>query len=375
MKILSLSYEDLETGWKVENATFDDLNLLVGASGVGKTMLLKAIRQLRALLKRQKEGYLRSIEWKFLFEDYTKHQWTWTGETSASSKELVFVQEQLFYGETCIAQRHADGEVEYYGRSMARLNRTTSVITLIEEGKIAKAKRALQRIRYITPYAEKYFIHKRREAASRAIDHYRKEQQWTQQQLEQLYQELGVLPTLLLLQERSLQVLEIIKQSLFEVFPNIEDIKVRKADLREYERSEQSEFTLYFKEEGVEQWLPHYQVSSGMLRTLYLATELQLCPEGTVFLIDEIENSLGVNCMDELINKLVMTNRDLQFIMTSHHPYIINNIHHSNWKLVTRRGSEVVLQDVDELIDIEQSKQEAFVQLTQLEQFHTGLTA
>lgn len=59
-------------------------------------------------------------------------------------------------------------------------------------------------------------------------------------------------------------------------------------------------------------------------------------------LIDEFENGLGVNCIDTL-SELILTERsDLQFIITSHHPKIINQIHKENWKIIEREGSTVI---------------------------------
>lgn len=38
----------------------------------------------------------------------------------------------------------------------------------------------------------------------------------------------------------------------------------------------------------------------------------------------EFENGLGVNCIDVLAEILLSERKDLQFIITSHHPKIIN---------------------------------------------------
>ncbi len=70
--------------------------------------------------------------------------------------------------------------------------------------------------------------------------------------------------------------------------------------------------------------------------------ELYLCSDSTLILIDEFENSLGINCIDELTNSIVTAERNLQFIITSHHPYIINNIDYTHWKVVTRKAGAVV---------------------------------
>ena len=53
------------------------------------------------------------------------------------------------------------------------------------------------------------------------------------------------------------------------------------------------------------------------------------------------ENSLGINCMPELTNFILDKSPDLQFILTSHHPYIINNLPWQTWQVVSRSGSSI----------------------------------
>lgn len=113
-------------------------------------------------------------------------------------------------------------------------------------------------------------------------------------------------------------------------------------------------------------------ISSGMLKSLLQVAELYLCEDGAVILIDEFENSLGVNCMDELTEDLVASERDVQFIITSHHPYIINNIPYRNWKIVTRKAGTVVVKNASDY-KIGQSKHDAFIQLLQLDEFTEGV--
>jgi len=108
-----------------------------------------------------------------------------------------------------------------------------------------------------------------------------------------------------------------------------------------------------------------------MFRSLIHIGELYLSPEGTVFLIDEFENSLGINCIDELTADILQSKRQLQFILTSHHPYIINSINFSNWKLVTRNASVVKTHDITKF-NFGKSKHDAFMQLLQLDEYQTG---
>jgi hypothetical protein len=55
----------------------------------------------------------------------------------------------------------------------------------------------------------------------------------------------------------------------------------------------------------------------------------------------------------------------LQFIATSHHPYIINNIPYEYWKIVTRKGGHISIRNASDY-NLGKSKQEAFLQLTKI---------
>ncbi len=108
-----------------------------------------------------------------------------------------------------------------------------------------------------------------------------------------------------------------------------------------------------------------------MVRTLKHLSEIYLCAEGTVFLIDEFENSLGINCINEIMSDILNSGRQLQFIITSHHPYIINSIKYTDWKLVTRNANMINTHNVEKF-NIGKSKHDAFMQLIQLEEYQTG---
>ena len=64
--------------------------------------------------------------------------------------------------------------------------------------------------------------------------------------------------------------------------------------------------------------------------------------------------------------------RDLQFIITSHHPYIINNINLNNWKIITRKAGVIKNHNASQL-NIGKSKHEAFTQLINLDEYSDGI--
>ena len=91
-------------------------------------------------------------------------------------------------------------------------------------------------------------------------------------------------------------------------------------------------------------------------------------------LVDEIENGLGVNCMPEVTEALRLRT-DLQFILTSHHPYIINNLPTRAWKLVRRQGTQVRIDPASEFAGIDTSSHHrAFTQLINLPEFEDGIS-
>ncbi|MBK8080625.1 MAG: ATP-binding protein [Saprospiraceae bacterium] len=163
------------------------------------------------------------------------------------------------------------------------------------------------------------------------------------------------------------------KDRFCEIFPQVQDLKIEPLDLNDEDLP--SIFRDYpfiqMKEQGVPKWIQQGKISSGMFRTLIHISEMYLCPDGTIFLIDEFENSLGINCIDELTNDILKSSRQIQFIITSHHPYIINNIDFSSWKLVTRSSGVVKTNPIDKFIS-GKSKHDKFMQLMQLKQYETG---
>jgi Fe-S cluster assembly ATPase SufC len=128
-----------------------------------------------------------------------------------------------------------------------------------------------------------------------------------------------------------------------------------------------------FKEKDIDNWIGLPNISSGMLKTLMHIAELYLLPDDSVVLIDEFENSLGVNCLDEVTaNILNQESGKQQFIITSHHPYVINNIDPEYWKLVTRKGNVVQVRDSSEF-DLGASKHSAFTKLMNLDEYEGGI--
>lgn len=117
-------------------------------------------------------------------------------------------------------------------------------------------------------------------------------------------------------------------------------------------------------------WVSQYDISAGMFKTLNLVTLMKMTKEPSVLLIDEIENSLGANCLDVVVEELSYTPA-IQCVITSHHPYVINNIPPDKWKVVSRNGEEITVRNADEL-GIGETGQDSFYQLINAFHYEDG---
>ncbi|WP_200888884.1 AAA family ATPase [Aphanizomenon flos-aquae] len=168
-----------------------------------------------------------------------------------------------------------------------------------------------------------------------------------------------------------------IKERFINIFEQVEDIKIEQDEDEEkildtYIKT-QAPPTIKIKERGVNHWISQKYISSGMYKTLMQISECYFAPEGSMMLIDEFENSLGVNCID-VLSDLLAENRNLQFIITSHHPYIINKVGMEHWKIVTRKGGVVTAKDAKDF-GLGKSRHEAFMQLINLDEYNEGISA
>lgn len=90
-------------------------------------------------------------------------------------------------------------------------------------------------------------------------------------------------------------------------------------------------------------------ISSGMFKSIIVIAEVIFGSSLNPIIIDEIENSLGVNCLPSVLDELETAER--QVIITTHHPKIINKVSLKCWKIVSRNGSKVQTSAATTLID------------------------
>jgi hypothetical protein len=154
-------------------------------------------------------------------------------------------------------------------------------------------------------------------------------------------------------------------KSFIEVFPFIQEGKIQFVTGAHSPLPTGEQLPLFsIKERGVQRWLPLAELSSGMQKVLLIITDILTLPGDSVYIIDEYENSLGVNAIDFLPSFLIDHAGNNQFFITTHHPYLINNVPIKAWRIFTRQGSDVHIRLGEEFeARFGKSKQKAFIQL------------
>ncbi len=145
-----------------------------------------------------------------------------------------------------------------------------------------------------------------------------------------------------------------------EIFPEVEEIS--------YLQDERKEYMIAIRVK--DNWILQKEISSGMLKTLWILIKMKIIPRNAVVLIDELENGLGVNCIESVSDFIINGRSDIQVLATSHHPYIINAIPMDNWVIVQRKEQVVKAYRSDEMA-LGKSRHDAYLQLVNRLQYES----
>lgn len=378
MNIRTLQFENKTDGWDIPEISFQQLNLLVGASGVGKTQILQAINT----LKRIADGESFSgVQWKIEFSTDNGDEYLWEGEFEGKKMPLQYFDivrneykvdlqyEKIYKNDTLILERIQE-QILFKNKKIPKLTLDTSIVTLLKEEELIKP---------IYDNFEKiihgdvnvsYIVRPRLGLPN--LQQSKINSLTTLNEIINSTYDSEIKLYITYIQDK--QTFERIKERFCDIFPQIEDIKIDLIKDSEFSniRNFQERLYIHIKHKNSDKWIPSVSMSSGMYRTLILLSEIYLCADGSVILIDEFENSLGINCIRDITDEILFSDRNVQCIITSHHPYIINNIEFQYWKLLTRNGGTIKAHDITEYLS-GKSRHENFMQLIQLEQYQTGL--
>jgi predicted ATPase len=356
MKIQSFKFSNHKENWHIQEVKFEELNLLVGGSGVGKTRILRALNLICDTAKGVNRN-LDDLEWSINFS-HLGQNYRWELRSSSiknkemfrylsqfDKTEIVYELEKTEIVYEKLVQYNDDSETEIFllspsksklnNKDLPKLKRTESAIAiLLEENLIVPVGEAFGRLIFNFETAQNYtFMVDANDRPPMVLPkdfskRFDKTQYSTRNPpvLKAFY-----------LQKFSPEIFNKIKEYYIDIFSEVKDVRVGS------KRNSDGDARLFFEiqENGLEDWIPQERISSGMFRTLIFLVEVITAPEESVILIDEFENSLGINCMAELTDFILDKSSDVQFILTSHHPYIINNIPWKTWQIVSKYGNEV----------------------------------
>ncbi|HAT1883613.1 TPA: AAA family ATPase [Legionella pneumophila] len=147
-----------------------------------------------------------------------------------------------------------------------------------------------------------------------------------------------------------------------QLFPNIDKCSI----VNQSKEKSIGGYTPVFMvtEKGVENKIQLNDLSSGMIKVLLILTDIITMPKGFIYELDEYENSLGINVINFLPSLLLEHQSSKQFLITTHHPYLINKMPISNWYVFSRKGNQVKIKYGEELIKkYGKSSQDSFIKL------------
>ncbi|WP_419874386.1 AAA family ATPase [Candidatus Pristimantibacillus sp. PTI5] len=390
MKVISLEFLEKNTVWNLPKIEFDELTLLVGASGVGKTKILKALNNLRRLaLDKSINKRADLFKWSLEFFEGGNF-YKWSGETEKPEESVYYLSDELSDAETInkpiitferlvkfnlektvetVIFNRINSEVQYEGEKVPKVSPTKSCISIFSEDELLiPVKKAFQQL-----YFFDFEVDKResfglklnlKKTEIKELDKYDNN---TKQKALETVKEINapIMAKLTVVYEIFPEFFERIKEDYIGIFNRVEDIRF----FRHGADNDDENYELQIKEFGSE-WISFRDMSSGMLKSLLYLAYIYLTPNNSVIIIDEFENSLGVNCID-ILTLNTINDSGMQFILTSHHPYIINKISMDYWKIVSREGNKVIVRDCS-FYDLGKSKHEAFKQLLNLTAFSEG---
>ena len=341
VKIQWLEFENLKTQLKIERIYFNnDVTLLVGLSGVGKTQILNAV-EYSLNLAVDKDEPLRpyKVGISVLVDD---EEYEWFYEINkVNENELIinednkyeFVYEKLVKNNEIVFERK-NLEVEVVGYDkVPQPKKSESLILQYSDDK--NFEKLISGIRKLYPVEIELAVRGgiRSESFSRLKSKAIDTLNVSEEKVEfKVFSHLPVAVKLYIVKNYYPDIYVKIFDAVKELFMEIEDIDVEEDAVREM-------YLVSIEVYGKK--LLQQDISNGMLKTIYYIVELFTMSEDSLVLIDEFENGLGVNCIDVLSELMLSERDDLQFIITSHHPKIINAIDKNKWKIIDREGSIV----------------------------------
>ena len=365
-----------ESLW-IDQTRLDSINLFGGLSGVGKTRLLNTIHNLSLIIQTIRKLSLGSWEIDFSI-DKKNYKYTLDLRKDANSGNVFINKEILIENEKKLIERNGSVFI-FKDNELPKLSREDiGIFILREEPDIKNVFSEFKKI-YIRRFNPDYYNKDPKEQIagfSKEILTLEKEK-FTLDYINNNFRDFN--SQLFLLKKFHNDVFLEIESDFKEIFPFVEKIDVK--PINEIKNVFISGLPidtfipiLLIKEKKVKELIPVLRISSGMMRAVIQLVDVYTIPENSIYLIDEIENSMGIRSLPVMIDILFKFSKKIQFIFTTHHAYIFNNIDVKYWKILTRNGSNIKVIDGRKLKEkYSKSHQEAYIQLLNSDMIENGI--
>jgi hypothetical protein len=358
MKIIDYQYSDNE--WEFGKVEFQDVNLIVGDSGTGKTRLLNSIFNLGTSVV-HKKAVLPLCSWNVTLGT-ENDKYFWSVSTELIDGEVVVANEELHINGKKIMERDK-AKFSLDGKEAFKLPKNEMSITTLREEDVIKPlydgfSRILRR-RFFADDLE-------RNSGLQAINNKLLNQIGMKKDLNDLYKsDLGLNLRLSILKDNFPDIYNKIIGLYLEAFDFIQEVRIIPSDkLESIDILFVPTPVFCIRERNINKWIRLDEMASGLQKSLLILTDLLALPEDVIYLIDEYENSLGINAINILPNILLSENLKRQIFVTSHHPYIISKFPVENWYVAHRKGSKVIFDHGEKLVSrYGTSKQDKYFQL------------
>jgi hypothetical protein len=355
-----------EPGWVFPEVRLRRVNLLVGDTSSGKTRFLNTIFNLGKSAVAPEFEFIGN--WSVVFR-HLEQRYHWAIRSEKRSRRGITISSETLevlnkdgMPENRLVERD-EKQFLFRGKSLPRLSRSSSSIHLLrDEPEIASIHHCLASIIKRSFSADALQNAARLQNIPMALLN----DVSSEKDLEAVFHlDVSVSVKMYLLREFFPNVFSRVITDFRNVFPFVTEASVLR--LEEISPNIQSAATFHVfctKEKESDHWVPYNELSSGMQKVLLVLIDATLLPQGGIYLIDEYENSLGVGAINFLPDYLLSMEGVGQFIITTHHPYLINRMPVENWFVFRRRGMNVTITHGQELIkEFGTSKQQAFLKL------------
>jgi predicted ATPase len=321
---------------------------------------------------------LNGIKWSRDFLDSKEKQYSWSGEFSVTDEiaeddddlkenKSTIISENLVCDDEVLIERKGN-IIKFKNQDVPKLLPNKSAIYLLKEDPIDNI---VNEINKILLYDHTYSM-----GIQDSFFGYDKTKMSTEyKSTNDIFNSKLNIPTKLVWASINDKILFSKIEKIFcDIFPFIEGIRIDILDNTDLSAAPpffRDALFIQIKEKNIEKWIPQFKISSGMFNALMHLCELYLCAENSIILIDELENSLGINCLGPISDEIVDNTKNTQFIITSHHPTIINSIEYNSWKVVTRNANNVLVSKYD--VDTMESAHDPYVQLINSIQYSDGI--